>query len=165
MRRHDAAATVGSVGGRAGLRRGRLRGDAGQSLAEMAMLLPLLLLMLLGVIDLGRLAYIAIQVTGAARAGVMYGAQSQATARDSAGMQAAAQNDSDVSLATVTGVRTCRCSGGTVDIPRNASCGTGQRMITYVTVTAAADYAPLIPYPGVPGAVRVTRAASMRVGQ
>jgi Flp pilus assembly protein TadG len=125
----------------------------------------MLLLVVVGVIDLGRMAYLAVQVTSAARAGMMYGAQSQTTAAHTAGMIQTARNDADVALAAVSGARSCRCSGGTVDIPCNASCGTNQRMLTYVTVTASVDYAPLMPYPGVPGAFRITRSAAMRVGQ
>jgi Flp pilus assembly protein TadG len=151
----------------AGLRRRRDGRDAGQALVELAVVLPLLLLMLLGAIDLGRLAFLAVEVTSAARAGTMYGAQSQTTAQDTAGMQLTAQNDADVTLKTASGARSCRCSGGTADVSCTSTtpCPSGQRMVTYVTVTAAVDYVPWFPYPGVPGTMTITRTASMRVGQ
>jgi Flp pilus assembly protein TadG len=43
---------------------------SGQSVAEMALLTPLLLLMLVGTIEIGRFAYYGIEVSNAARAGV-----------------------------------------------------------------------------------------------
>src|SRR5438045_9386601 len=65
----------------------------GQSVAEMALVTPLLLLMLLGTIEIGRFAYYGIEVSNAARAGVQFGAQSLADSRDVTGITQAAQND------------------------------------------------------------------------
>jgi len=50
------------------------RGQKGQSLAELAVVLPLLLLILLGLIDLGRVFHAFIVVENAAREGARYGA-------------------------------------------------------------------------------------------
>lgn len=47
---------------------------AGQGLVEFAIILPLVLLILIGVLDLGRLSFAAITVTNAAREGARYGA-------------------------------------------------------------------------------------------
>jgi len=52
------------------------RSESGQSLVEVALLLPFLVLMMLGVIELGRYAYIGILVGNAARAGAAYGIES-----------------------------------------------------------------------------------------
>ncbi len=73
------------------MRGGRSR--RGQASVELALSLPLLLMMFLVVVETGRAFYIAISVANAARAGVQYGAQSLSTAADNAGMQAAAAND------------------------------------------------------------------------
>ena len=54
--------------------------ERGQSLLEVALALPILLLLLLGIIEVGRYAQLAILVSDAARAGAIYGAQSVATA-------------------------------------------------------------------------------------
>ncbi len=56
--------------------------EAGTSLVEMALLTPLLALLLMGTIDVGRLAYLSIQVSNGARAGVQYGAQNSSTSLD-----------------------------------------------------------------------------------
>ena len=65
--------------------RGRIR--RGQASVELALSLPLLLMMFLVVVETGRAFYIAISVANAARAGVQYGAQNLSTAADNAGMQ------------------------------------------------------------------------------
>jgi hypothetical protein len=49
-------------------------GRKGQDLIEFAIVLPLLLLVLFGVVDLGRLFHSAITITNAARVGARYGA-------------------------------------------------------------------------------------------
>lgn len=48
--------------------------SAGQGLVEFALTLPLMLLILVGVLDLGRLSFAAMTVTNAAREGARYGA-------------------------------------------------------------------------------------------
>ena len=68
------------------MRRRGLRA-CGQASVELALSLPLLLMMFLVVVETGRAFYIAISVGNAARAGVQYGAQSLSTAADNAGMQ------------------------------------------------------------------------------
>src|ERR1700688_1288841 len=78
------------------LQRGRrVRGsESGQSLVEVALMLPFLLLLVLGVIEIGRYAYVSILVANAARAGAAYGSQSPFTAANPNGLiVTAADND------------------------------------------------------------------------
>jgi len=51
------------------LRRALLRSQSGQALVEMALVMPLLILLLFGVIEMGRIGYTYISVSNAARAG------------------------------------------------------------------------------------------------
>jgi len=60
--------------------RRRVDCQSGQSLMEFAIILPLLLLLLVGVIEIGRYAYASILVGNAARAGAAFGAQDHFTA-------------------------------------------------------------------------------------
>src|ERR1700722_2857907 len=69
------------------------QGAAGQSLVELALVLPILLLLMIGIIEVGRFAYYSILVSNAARAGAQYGAQGLVNAADAAGIQTAAAND------------------------------------------------------------------------
>lgn len=64
----------------------RRRVDRGQNLVELAIVMPLLLLILMGVIDLGRAFHAYIVVENAAREAARYGAShpSQLTGADSA---------------------------------------------------------------------------------
>jgi Flp pilus assembly protein TadG len=65
----------------------------GQAMIEMAIVLPVLIIVLLGIIEVGRFADLAIVVASSARAGAIYGAQNLAAAVDQTGIQTAAQND------------------------------------------------------------------------
>ena len=81
------------------LRRPRVSGNSaenGQTLLEVALLTPLLLLLLVGIFEVGRFAYYSIEVSNAARAAVQYGAQSLADAKDSVGLTQAAKSDCQI---------------------------------------------------------------------
>jgi Flp pilus assembly protein TadG len=67
--------------------------NSGQALVELALVVPLLLTLALGVIEIGRYAYIAILVGNAARAGAAYGAQGRTFSSDTGGIIAAALAD------------------------------------------------------------------------
>lgn len=93
--------------------------ESGQSLVEVALMLPFILLLTLGVIELGRYAYIGILVGNAAHAGAFYGAHVN-TALNASGIQQAAVNDfvsngQQASALTVTSFSECGCdSAGTI---------------------------------------------------
>jgi hypothetical protein len=55
-------------------RRAQSTAASGQNLVEFAILLPILMLIAFGVLDLGRLFHGAVSIAGAARAGARYGA-------------------------------------------------------------------------------------------
>jgi Flp pilus assembly protein TadG len=79
---------------RVGSRKGNFkRQQSGQTLVEMAFLVPVLLLLLVGVIEIGRYTYIAVLVGNAARAGSEYAIQGNAWAGYAPGIIAAAKND------------------------------------------------------------------------
>jgi Flp pilus assembly protein TadG len=78
---------------RANPRNLKVRSHPGQTLVELALLLPVLLLLTLGVIEMGRYFYIGILVGNAARAGAAYGSQSPLDSSDSSGIETAACND------------------------------------------------------------------------
>lgn len=140
------------------------RDDRGQALIELAISIPLLMLLLLGATELGRLAYAAIEVSNAARAAAQfaaYGGAYSATSGsgfDETGMLAAAKADagelSSVSFASGYPIMACSCSGG-----GTASCGSGNippsgcnppssTVEVTVTVRTQTSYNPLIFIPG-----------------
>lgn len=157
---------------------GLLRSQSGQSLVEVALLTPLLLALLVGGIELGRYAYIAILVGNAARAGAGYGAQSLIQSVDTKGIQTAADNDfqnngQKVSNLTVTSSTSCGCdNGGTItsavcSTTSNATAGTctAGHWVVMVSVTASGTFNSLFNYPGIPKSIAVSETSTMRVDQ
>jgi Flp pilus assembly protein TadG len=59
--------------------------ESGQTLIEFALMLPFMMLLLLGIAEIGRAAFITITVTNAATAGAEYGSQNSADAKDQDG--------------------------------------------------------------------------------
>jgi Flp pilus assembly protein TadG len=137
----------------------------GSSLVEFALLLPVLILLLFGTIDLGRLAYVYIETMNAARAGVSYGSQNHATASNNAGMVSAAQNDAaDISGLSAVAKHFCKCADGSSSTCQLADCSSSH-MLVYVQVDTTAQYRPWFPYPGIPSLVSVKGEAVMRAGE
>jgi Flp pilus assembly protein TadG len=158
-------------------REGSLRRETGQSLVEVALMLPLLLLLLVGVIEIGRYAYIGILVGNAARAGAAYGVQGNIQSSDQVGITAAAKNDfqnngQNATLLTVDApVLVCGCdsagtvttAGCTTQINATAGqCTTGHWVAT-LTVTAHGKFSSLFGFPGIPNSLTISRSATIRV--
>ena len=137
--------------------------DHGGSLIELSLLLPMLMLLFVGAVDLGRAYYMAIEVAGAAQAGALYGIQNPT---DVTGMQAAsgagASNLSNLSASATYG---CECSDGSAAV---ASCSSppscAYNYVSYVDVVTSAQYVPIFNYPGLPTAMTISREVRMRVG-
>lgn len=148
----------------------RFRRDrSGQALVELAIALPLLLLILLGGVELARICYAAIEVSNAAHAAAQYailnsGAfnPNDATGLDSPGMLRAAKADAydvntilntPVTFSTNYPTYTCSCSGtGTVTACAPSpptGCATSN-LVTTVKVQTQTTFDPLIyiPLPG-----------------
>ena len=149
----------------------RFRSDSGQSIVEVALLTPLLLLLLVGVIEIGRYASQAIAVGNAARAGVAYGAQDHFAADDPAGITDAACQDfqgANTCGLTVSKAYVCQCDdAGTVDATpidcSTGSCPAPSLEVVSLQVTASGSFSSLFSYPGIPSSLAVTRTATMRI--
>src|SRR5487761_1520239 len=126
-----------SAGWRSGILAHRpvLHGDLGQAMVELALIMPIFVLLIVGAAEFGHLAYAAIEVTNAARAGVAYGSQTHITASDDVDIQLAAIKDgSNVTNLSATSSHFCSCStGGSVDCTTAlTSCPSPARIIEYV---------------------------------
>ncbi|MDQ2684083.1 MAG: pilus assembly protein [Chloroflexota bacterium] len=132
------------------------RPRAGQSMVELALTLPLLLLLLLGTIDVGRCFHEYIQLRNAVREGAGYGAHMPG---DTSGI---------VDRVTAHGVP----SGTAVTVTCTGGCSTSQGTATgtgLMTVTATSTFTPvttgfLQSWFGL-GAIQLDVSASMRVLQ
>jgi Flp pilus assembly protein TadG len=135
----------------------------GQSAAELALVVPMLIVLMLAVADMARVFYLWIEVNSAARAGAQYGSQSVATAANSAGMEAAAKTDAaNVSGLSVTASQ-CTCgSSPTVSACTSSYC-TDSPSANYVTVNTQASFHTVVTYPGIPSSITVTGSAIMQV--
>jgi Flp pilus assembly protein TadG len=142
-----------------------LEGEAGQNLVEFAVVTPVLLLLLVGAVEVGRLAYLGMLVQNAARAGVQYGSQSLATAADNTGMQNAALNDGqNISGLTAAASHYCTCADGSSSSCAAGDCS-GSHMLVYVQVNTTGQFQPLIHCPGLPSTYVLNGQVVMRVAQ
>ena len=143
--------------------------EAGSALVEAALTAPLLAFMLLGVVELGRVTYIAIETSNAAKAAVQYGAQNSTTAIDRVGMEKVAQMEAsglaskDVNLSISTS-GDCSCSSPDTDSVKPFdchhasldSCPAPSHVEQTVTATVTASFNPFITLPGLPAPFTLT---------
>lgn len=141
-----------------------LQSDEASSLMEVAIMMPVLLMLLMGAVDMGRAYYLANEVAGAADAGAVYGSQNPT---DTTGMMDAVKADApDVSGIGGQASYGCECSDGS---GQSASCSSPPscsttNLVYYVTVQATATYTPLFPWPGLPKTISMSNTAVMRSG-
>ena len=143
--------------------------DCGQALVELALLFPVFILLLVGAAEFGRLAYAAIEVANAARAGAAYGAQTHLTASYTTIKipLAATQDAPNVTGIKATASNSCDCSSGsTISCTYALSlCPSPARIIEYVHVNTTATVDTMFNYPGLPHTFTLTGQATMRVEQ
>src|SRR3954453_3178753 len=117
--------------------RRRWASDAGSALVELAVTLPLLVLLMVGVCDFARVFYMGMELTNAARAGAQYGAYNPAQSGNIAGMQTTATGSVNIPGVTATAARTCQCatSSGTFSAGTcSTTCPSGQHLVVTVNV-------------------------------
>jgi Flp pilus assembly protein TadG len=153
-----------------------LRGsEAGQALVETALTMPLLILMLLGAVELGRVAFAAIEVSNAARAGAQYAAMNGGSYKDNTstgGIAQAAQYDAynvwapQPTKFTVTSSYGCVCSNGSSSTCLSTDCSGGSNhLMATVTVVTQATFDPLIHFWGLPNTFTLQGKAVQQVLQ
>jgi Flp pilus assembly protein TadG len=124
--------------------------ESGQALVETAVAVVLLTTVLVGGAELARVAYAAIEVANAARAGAQYGTQSGHTVSDTTGIQTAAATDaSNLTGFSATSSYTCVCSDGTASTCQATDCANSHIEQT-LTVNTQATFDPIIHLPGLP---------------
>ena len=138
-----------------------LQADRGSSILETAIVLPILLLLVMGVVDIGRAIYLANEVAGAAHAGALYGS---VHASDTTNMVNAAKlNGPDVPGLIVNASWGCECWDGSspsANCSSTPSCSTN--VVYYATVNASALYSTLFPWKGIQSSFPLSSSATMR---
>lgn len=126
----------------------RRKAHRGQGLVELALIMPIMIVMLLGTIDFARAFSAYIQVTNAAREGAYFGARSSSNANDAVAVEAAAKADSPTIYGTAPGVSSVVQPDGDYE---------------QIRVTVTYTFNTLIDYPGIPQTIPLSRTVTMRV--
>ena len=156
--------------------RARWRTDAGGALVELALVLPVLILVFVGTVDFGRVFYASQSLTNAARAGAQYGAASPAQSGDFAGMEATAVAATNTTGITAAASRLCQCASdtgvfsattpvaNTCTAPAAVSCPGGGHLVITVTVTTTKTFTTIMAggLPGFMQSMTLTRSATQR---
>lgn len=147
--------------------------DDGQSLMEFAFLLPVLLVLAIGIIEIGRAVAFTVAVNNAATAGVEWGALNEANAQNFDKMQTQATNDANFSFGKMTAVATngCICDQGNgtscrYPVPAAPPCSAiacDGTVVECVQVITTGTWTPLFHYPGLPTSYQANGQAVMRV--
>lgn len=134
---------------------------------EFALVVPLLLLLVLGAVEIGRAAYYAIAVVNAARSAVQYGARNSVTAGDDNGIKQAALNDFPMLSPDNVTIDTSHCECPNGNLAPNCvetDCPVDNRFIPYLKVNTQMQIMPLVGFPGLPPSFSFTGEAIMRIG-
>jgi Flp pilus assembly protein TadG len=171
---------------RRALRRGVLA--IGQAITEFAFTLPILALLLVIAADFGRVFFVSVTVSDAARAAAQYGSQSNTNAASTPNatstpsttnntMQAAACNDYGATGTMSCSGSQCTCGALTVSAAEclcptgcvsqfswpTTYCTNGNSTTLFVVVKTSATFTTLLNYPGVPHNYTLTGQAIMPV--
>lgn len=124
------------------------RHQSGASAVEFALVLPILVALLIGTIDLGRMAWTKMEVQAAARAGAAYALVNATNTFDPAQVSAAVTNATSNLAITVPETPSkypgCPTSSGViVAASYSAQCANGTLPGAYVMVKAATTYNPI----------------------
>ena len=127
------------------------RGRSGSAALEFGLAIPLLLIILMGVAELGFAMHQAMQVYNAVEAGALYAAQN---GFDSAGITTAVEKatGSQGISATPAPQQFCGCPGvaGIAETSCSSTCSSGSPPGHYVRISAALAHQTILPYPPLP---------------
>jgi Flp pilus assembly protein TadG len=132
-------------------RGGWARTEGGQSLAEFALLLPLLLAVLVGSFDVVRVLGAAILLQTAVQAGAQYGALSAANAANTGAIESVVRAEATIPQA------------GPANPAVSSATSTDANGELQVTVQATFTHSTLFAWPAIPSVYAITRASVAQV--
>ncbi len=141
------------------------KSERGGALIELAVVLPVLILVAIGVMDYGRVFYTSIAVSNAARAGAEWGSYSEGARSDKFAEMGdfAKLEGAQAATITVTANRVCRCGLTVVTCSSTSDCGGGYGPAAeFVEVTASKTVTLFLKYPGLPTSIPISRTATFR---
>ena len=113
----------------------------GSTAVEFALVIPVLLLFLGGLVDFGRAFYYQTELSQALRSGMQYALKAPT---DTAGIMSVIGQSTSISVNTLTPVTFCQCYDG-ANISCSSTCVVPGPMRNYVKLEAKFSYTPLIP--------------------
>lgn len=117
------------------------RGTRGNVAVELALVLPVLLVILAGLSDLGRGVLASNKLSSAVRAGLDY---AQAYPDDGAGIQAVVTAAAAGEAVIVTATSACECANGVAG-DCSTQCSDGTMPGTYMRIAATQNFSPIFP--------------------
>lgn len=142
------------------------RSQSGAAIVEFALVAPVLIFLVIGLIEIGRFMFFGIVAAHAAEAGAQYGSQSLTNAYNSSGISSAANADSSNTTWHVVPTQVCYQGTTLVTCPSTTPDpqSTPDASITYyVNVKVTGTLTTLLNYPGIPNSVPVSASTTMRV--
>jgi len=146
--------------------RATLADHSGAAAVEFAIMAPVLLLLLLGVIDYAGYISARMELEQALRAGGQYALKDYT---DSTTIEAAVSGATDITVTDITvGGLACECPDGTSTYCRGdanyTTCAGGEAPGGFVTITGSTTYAPIFAgLPGLSASMDIDQALTMRV--
>jgi len=129
----------------------------GGAIIEFALIMPFLVVLLVGLCDLGFGFYESMQVQAAAEAGAQYATRH---AWDAAAVATAVTDATGAGGITATPApsKVCACPGGgtLTQIGCTSTCRSGDPPGVYASVSAQLRYQTVLPYPGLPATLTLT---------
>ena len=126
---------------------------------EMALILPVLMLIVLGAVDFGRFAHAHIAVTNAARAGAGYGIMNPYTTTTESLWQTNVRSAVLEEMSHVVANSSFSDSDVNVETGRTIEISGMQR----INITVSFPFQTIVPWPGIPNQVTMSRRIVMRV--
>jgi len=144
--------------------------ESGQSMLELALCLPLFLLLLRGGAEIANIAWASVQLNNAAHAGAAFASHNRGWVADIGNIEQAAQNEAPKLTLTFPSdpVQACSCVHASAN-PAGTGCDTTTEcpspnvILDNITVTVQANVTPLIHYPGLPASYTLHASATMGV--
>jgi len=144
-------------------RKARL-GEAGIAGVELALALPMLILLMVGGFDFGRAIYEQNRLAAAAQAGVQYATESSSNWTSTSNIVAAARNDAgDTTNSLTVATGECTCPSGTNLCSAASTCTASAVAGTYVRVSVSESYSTLMNYPFMTSPITLTGQSTVRV--
>ncbi|MBL4615597.1 MAG: pilus assembly protein [Magnetovibrio sp.] len=135
----------------------------GAAAVEMALISPVVLVIILGIIDFGFLVHNSMQVSSATRSGIQFIMENPTSYSANAATVVQSATNLPSASVSVTTSEGCRCLGSAASVDCSTDTCSGKTPPKYVTVTTTYSHVLILGFPGVPDPWTITRTASIRI--